>query len=602
MARMHTLSSMSPSKAFRRTQSGEVVFDVTERRHPRFNLMEKHWRFLLESYEGGPEYLYKGIQGLQNRKPGQHLSLVDLNRVNLFQYFKEGNDEFRGRMMRARRVNYCKKIANQLRAFVARKPPVRRVESAPSNLQRFWKNADGRGRDIDRTMGLALQWSEVFGIVWACVDKSREVFETAASERDEGMPYVKFYFPFDVLDAGFDDLGRLKWILVREVRRADPDPELPSPLIDHYIAWDRRRYRAWVKNRDQRTEVNDRAPMLQVEEGIHNLGFVPFIPIRFAESDDHFVSPGLLDDIAYLDRAVFNHSSQLDTIIYDQTFSQLVMPTDGLVLNEPERMETGEGSVTVVTADRERTRRRILETGTKRVFLFNGQASHAPQYISPDATQADVVRQTIKDETDEIYRTANLLGDVGRDVRTQTGVSKAYDFDRLNKVLAFAAQELQIAEFLIAEMVLRWLKPFKIDDVTSPVTLPPDLVSYPENFDIMGLLETLDIAFRSDEYGLDSPTADRLMHEQVIRKLLPHATTEDMKKIMKDLEDAEERKREMAERLPLDPLAVPEGSSPPEDGDESQTRGRGGGARQPGDGGPRPPTRQQARGETGPRR
>jgi hypothetical protein len=601
MARMHTLSSMSPSKAFRRTQSGEFVFDISERRHPRFNLMEKHWRFLLESYEGGPEYLYKGIQGLQNRRPGQHLSLVDLNRVNLFQYFKEGNAEFRGRMMRARRVNYCKKIANQLRAFVARKPPVRREESAPRDLQRFWKNADGRGRDIDRTMGLALQWAEVFGVVWACVDKSRTVFETAASERDEGMPYVKFYFPFDVLDAGFDDLGRLKWILVREVRRTDPDPEMPSPLINHYIAWDRMGYRVWVKNRNQRIEVNDRAPTLLVDQGQHNLGFVPFVPIRFAESDDPFISPGLLDDIAYLDRAVFNHSSQLDTIIYDQTFSQLVMPTDGLVLNEPERTE-GDPSTIGVSASRDATRRRVLETGTKRVFLFNGQASHAPQYISPDATQADVVRQTIKDETDEIYRTANLLGDVGRDVRTQTGVSKAYDFDRLNKVLAFAAQELQIAEFLIAEMVLRWLKPFKEGEATSPVKLPPDLVSYPENFDIMGLLETLDIAFRSDEYGLNSPTADKLMHEQVIRKLLPHATTEQMKSILDDLEKAEKLQREMLERLPLDPLADPHADPDAQPGDESHTRGPGGGARRPGDGGPRPPTRQQARGETGPRR
>ena len=120
-------------------------------------------------------------------------------------------------------------------------------------------------------------------------------------------------------------------------------------------------------------------------------------------------------------------------MIYDQTFSQLAMPTDAIVLNSPTRAEGTDG-IDLIATGRQETRARILEMGTKRVFLFNGQTNHPPRYISPDAAQADVIRHATNDQIEEIYRIAGLRGEIGREVRTQSGVSKAYDFDKLNKV------------------------------------------------------------------------------------------------------------------------------------------------------------------------
>jgi hypothetical protein len=42
----------------------------------------------------------------------------------------------------------------------------------------------------------------------------------------------------------------------------------------------------------------------------------------------------MIDDIAYLDRAVANYLSNLDAIIQDQTFSQLAMPAQQLLPGE----------------------------------------------------------------------------------------------------------------------------------------------------------------------------------------------------------------------------------------------------------------------------
>jgi hypothetical protein len=42
------------------------------------------------------------------------------------------------------------------------------------------------------------------------------------------------------------------------------------------------------------------------------------------------ISTPLIADIAYLDRAAANYLSNLDAIIQDQTFSQLVIPAEAL--------------------------------------------------------------------------------------------------------------------------------------------------------------------------------------------------------------------------------------------------------------------------------
>jgi hypothetical protein len=163
-------------------------------------------------------------------------------------------------------------------------------------------------------------------------------------------------------------------------------------------------------------------------------------------------------------------------------------------------------------------------------------------------------------------------------------VSKAYDFDRLNKALTFAAQELEQMEQWIAQVVELWMatgEPQKVDD---------GLVAYPRDFDIMGLLEELDIAVRTEEYDLHSPTAEGELRKRLIKRLFPAMPESELKAMMKEVDKATEREQEAFERGPmLPPPPTPTGEPRP-----SETRGPGGGARAPGEGPPTRPTTQQA--------
>jgi hypothetical protein len=89
--------------------------------------------------------------------------------------------------------------------------------------------------------------------------------------------------------------------------------------------------------------------------------------------------------------------------------------------------------------------------GTKRVFTYDGEVAASPNSVArPEAGAADpftVINKIIN----EIYHTIGMAGErtkqdnaVGID--NSSGVAKAYDFERMNSLLAAKADSLENAE------------------------------------------------------------------------------------------------------------------------------------------------------------
>ena len=107
-------------------------------------------------------------------------------------------------------------------------------------------------------------------------------------------------------------------------------------------------------------------------------------------------------------------------------------------------------------------------------------------------------------------------------IDNSSGVAKAYDFERVNSLLAAKADALEITENRIANLVAKW----NSDEIES------DLVSYPDDFDTRGLYDEFDIAARL--LLIEAP--DEVRREQmaqVIQKLFPQASSEVKKKFEK---------------------------------------------------------------------
>jgi hypothetical protein len=463
---------------------------LIERRHPEYKDNKAHWDFLEDTYEGGREWF----------------------KDNVFRYIKEGDTEFADRLSRAYRFNHSREVVDLLNKYLFKQNIQRNEADAPESIKRFWKKATRNGLSIKELSRQISKKTSIYGRIGIVIDTTNGANAAPVlSKADEKSSGVRTYAytvgPEQLLDYAFDDDGALEWVLIEECVREAADPMNSSgDEVERYRLWTKTNWQLYQEFKEGRRKV-----VKLVDSGDHNLGIVPVVIADNIISDEEYCAQALIDEIAYLDRAVANYLSNLDAIIQDQTFSQLAMPAQNVM--------PGEDNYTKLT-----------EMGTKRIFLYDGEGGAAPHYLSPDPKQAQMILGVINKIINEIYHTVGLAGErtkqdnaVGID--NSSGVAKAYDFERVNALLAAKADSLEVIENRIAAIVAKWSGE-EIDG--------PELVSYPDDFDTRGLYDEFDIAARL--MLISAPDAVRQEQmKSVLDKLFPQLAKELRAKMEKEL-------------------------------------------------------------------
>lgn len=471
--------------------SDDVLLKFIKRRHPTYEGKAKHWSFLDLCYEGGREWF-----------TGE----------NIFRYVKEGDKEFDARVNRAYRFNHSREVVDLVNKYLFKQNIKRNTEDAPESVKDFWKNASKSGLDVsDLSRQMSLR-SSVQGRIGVVIDSNNRSKAISKAEQKQNNIRVYAYIvkPEQILDYAFDDNGDLLWAKLAEIKRDDADPLLSSGEQKvQYRLWTRTSWTLFEVVREGRKEV-----VKVVDSSVHDLGIVPIVLIDNVISDRKYDSPALIDDIAYLDRAVANYLSNIDAIIQDQTYSQLAMPAQGVLPGED-------------------AYEKLIEMGTKRIFLFDGEAGQVPFYLSPDVKQAELILSVINKIINEIYHTVGLAGERTKQdnaigIDNSSGVAKAYDFEKVNALLSAKAHSLENAENEIARIVALWNGESIADDIK--------LVSYPDNFDTRGLYDEFEIAGKLMLIG----APDEVRREQMtslIDKLFPQLTEKLKAAIEKELKN-----------------------------------------------------------------
>lgn len=476
---------------FFNSQSQEALRGMLERRHPDYESREAHWEFCEATYKGGPDWFQK----------------------NIFKYHKEGESEFKERMDRAYRFNHTREVVDIVNKYIFKAQIARKVDDASSHVKRFWENATLAGGDISHFMRQVAEKSSIYGRPYIVVDSNADGEGTLAEENENGSRiYAYLVKPQNVLDMSFDDLGELNWVLLRETVRNDSSPLDNGEVRERYRLWTRDH---WCLFDLIEKEDTKEAVVVATEAGVHDLGLVPVIAADHVAHEGRYSSSSLIDDVAYLDRATANYLSNLDAIIQDQTFSQLILPAQAMMAEDD-------------AADK------MLEMGTKRIFTYDAQAQFAPEYISPDPKQANVILAVINKIIGEIYHSVGMAGErtkqdnaVGID--NSSGVAKAYDFERMNAMLAAKAAALNEIEMRLVRIVEAWAGNDKAVD--------RELVKYPANFDVRSLYDEFEIAQRLSL--IDAP--DMVRQEQMkllVEKLFPRLSKDLIEKMKKEVEDS----------------------------------------------------------------
>lgn len=449
----------------------KTLAKLVERRHPAYADRLPHWVFCQSTYEGGPDWF----------------------KQNMHRYIKEGAREFKERVKRAYRVNHTREVVKLITKYVFKEGVIRNRVNAPQYLKDFWDFTTLEGENIDALMENVSDVSSVNGVAWVFIDNNvpGDSMSKADVKSAGSRTYAYIMNPKDVLDFAYDDLGKLLWVLYQFPYRNDANPFTDDGSVDQrYMLWTREGWAIFGPAKGQpgaqtsitvqgKTTRSISQQVVLISSGQNSIGEVPAVRVPHARGKSVYDTIGLVDDTAYLDQAIANYLSNLDAVIQDQTFSQLVMPADGL---------TSGGDEADVT-------KKLTELGTRRIFTYDSNSSTGPQYISPDASQAQIIMTVIKMIITEIYNSVGMAGertvqDNGLGTDSSSGVAKAYDFDRMNALLCSKASKLEDAENDIARIVGLWN-----GEKTSEVVAPEDsLIKYPDTYDVRGLPDEFQIA------------------------------------------------------------------------------------------------------------
>lgn len=467
--------------------------NLIQRRLPGHDVLSGEWEFFCKSYLGG-------------------LAYID---TNLFQYFKEGDEEFARRKARAYRENHCRRIVDLINSYLFKKEAVR--DTTNTLALAFHDNIDGKGKSIAQFMKIVSQWASVFGRIFIVVDKPKlPEEETTGTQKDninpKAKPYCYVVFPQDVLDYSLDEYGDLKWILIREYSRDDESPFNHDNGIET-------KYRLWMPGVCYL--FNDKG----IEIDTYDTG-LKIVPILYVDNEagGTYSGTSLLNDIAYLDRSIFNNWSRLDVIVNEQTFSQLIFPIEGL---PPEIIEDT------------KLREKFLQLAVNRVILYSASAGSPPAFISPDASQADFILRMIERQVKQLYSSLGMENEVGEHTQQASGVAKAYDFDKLSKLLASKADNLEEAETKINKIFSEW--------ISVPIEVITD---YPDEFDVRSLADELAVATELVLLNISESFMKEVM-KAVVRKAMPKLEDDTMKTIMDEI-DAKSDPDETKERFDFD--------------------------------------------------
>lgn len=470
---------------------------LIERRHPDYKDSLDHWSFLEETYFGGRDWFKKHI----------------------FQYFKEGPDEYESRIKRAYRFNHTREIVDLVNKYLFR-AEIARSKDAPEQLQRFWGAATRAGLSADEFARVISTKGSIFGRVWVVIDNAMKIEDgesvddlSAEQVAERARVYAYIVRPTDVLDYSLDDVGELNWILIQELYRDDENPFGEATGM-------KPRYRLWTRNDWLLIEATDsRRKVYEIsDQGKHNLGMVPVVPYDNMVMDNDDPAPALIADIAYLDRAAANYVSNLDAIIQDQTFSQLTLPAQSIMPGDD--------------ADK-----KMIEAGTKRIFTYDASSGGKPEFISPDPKQANLILGVVRQIISEIYSSVGLASEntktYAQGMDNGSGVAKSRDFERVNALLMSKADSLELVENRIARVVCAWFGE----------ELPEgDVVQYSDTFDVRDLYDEFYIAMQLSLIDMPLP----IRREQMVillDKLFPQMEKAKRNKIISEIENWEPREQ-----------------------------------------------------------
>tara|TARA_R110002051_G_scaffold315561_1_gene394047 strand:+ start:2990 stop:4495 length:1506 start_codon:yes stop_codon:yes gene_type:complete len=347
------------------------------------------WRFYQNSYAGGDQYAN-----------GEYLT----------HYVYEDQSAYRSRIQSTPLDNHCRNIIQIYSSFLFATSPRRDLtglEMDPA-LDLFLEDSDMEGRSLDAFLADAHTQASIYGHAVLIVDRPNVTISTRADELEAGVrPYLSLFNAENVLDwewrrktNGGYELSRLKVLEHKDTKQTVF--RIYYPEYTEVVT---------VKNADgkvKNTETTDNA-----------LGYIPAVWLYNQRSGVKGIGVSDLADISDLQRAIYDHTSELDQTLKLSNHPSIVATGD-VDLN------AGPGSVITIP--------QTMDPGIK------------PYIIQPGSQGIGAILDSINSKVEAIDRISHLGGVRATAKIAASGVALMVERQLLNARLQEKSNNMMLAE------------------------------------------------------------------------------------------------------------------------------------------------------------
>ena len=354
------------------------------------------WEFLLNSYVGGDEY-----------RKGEYLHRYQL----------ESDGEYNRRLISTPLDNQVKSIVSLYQSFLFRQQPDRELglmENNPMVID-ILEDADLEGRNFDAFMREVGVWSQVFGHCWVVVSKPDVGATNLGQELAQGVrPYMSVLTPLSVVD----------WTWERQVNGSY---QLSMIRYIEEINDTQTTVKEWNNNEIITTVIdNNQKRATTVSTEPNGLGMLPFVQVYAERSPVRGIGLSIVDDIADQQRQIYNEMSEIYDSIRLDTHPSLAATIDTDV-------GTGAGAL---------------------IRLPDNLAPELKPYILEfSGAPIEKIYASINERKKMIDGMANVGSVRATEIREQSGIAIQTEFTLLNARLCLLADNLQLAEEQIWQLI-----------------------------------------------------------------------------------------------------------------------------------------------------
>lgn len=384
-----------------------MSLDQLNKKHPAYVATNKRLHFQYASYIGGDTY-----------RKGAYLR----------KYWGEDQapfDAYGARLDVTPLDNHVKTTVDIYRSYLWRNPPQRTLDSTSNNpfVIAFLDNSDYQGQSLDSFLKTAFDWAMVLGWVWVGVDRPAIAANSAAEEIQNNIrAYLTMYTPQMVTDWEWDNSGytrKLKYLKVIEKS---------SGNMDVIKVWYPDRVERYVVEMD---EYKSEYITIHDYSVVPNpLGKIPFIDVTPMRSPVTGMGESILNDVADIQRSIYNKLSELEQTIRMSGHPSLVKTADtkavsgaGGIIEIPENMDPG---------------------------LY-------PQLLQPSGTSIDSILAAINHDIESINNMTHLSAIRGTKGSAMSGIALQTERQLLNSKLSDLADIAQESELKIWELWFEWM-------------------------------------------------------------------------------------------------------------------------------------------------